>query len=214
VSVDPDRARSLRRRQVHERQAVVFGVLLASLALAGLGAAAVYTDTVDVPFLARDFSTPTPTAGLEVIAPCPPAGALPAAAGTVTVNVYNGSGRPNLAGSTLAALAGRGFVAGATGNAAPLKGAGRISYGAPGVVSAYALWEHLEDVELQLDARADATVDLALGEGFEGLVPADEVLVDAAAPIPAPTGCVPLEQMTPVPVVGPAPAPAEGEAAG
>ena len=33
---DPDRARALRRRHIHERQAVIFGVLLAILAVAGL----------------------------------------------------------------------------------------------------------------------------------------------------------------------------------
>jgi hypothetical protein len=49
VTTDPDRARTLRRRHMHERQAVIFGVLLAGLALAGLGAAAVYTGTLAVP---------------------------------------------------------------------------------------------------------------------------------------------------------------------
>lgn len=215
MTLDPERARAVRRRRVHERQAVVFGVLLASLALAGLGAAAVYTDTIDVPLLARDFSTPSPTAGLDVVAPCPPAGAVPVPVQQVTVNVYNGSGRPGLAGSTLQDLQARGFVPGATGNTAePVKGVGRISFGAAGVTSAYALWDHLDDVTLQLDDRADATVDLAIGETFVDLVALEEVLVDPALPLPTPTGCVPLEQMTPVPVVGPAPPDAEGAAAG
>ena len=50
---DPDRARALRRRHVHERQAVIFGILLAILAVAGVSAAAIYTGNLNVPFFAR-----------------------------------------------------------------------------------------------------------------------------------------------------------------
>jgi hypothetical protein len=210
MSDDLDRARTARRQHVHERQAVVFGVLLASLALAGLGAAAVYTDTLSVPFLARDFSTPEPTAGSTVIAPCPPVGTMPIAATSVTVNVYNGSGRAGLAGRTLADLVARGFVAGATGNSPePVRGAGRISYGTAGVAAAYALRDHVPTAELVLDQRADGTVDFAVGEGFDGLVDLEELVpVDLAVPIPSPTACVALDTLTPVPVVVPTAEPA------
>ena len=52
---DADRARALRRRHMRERQAVVFGVLLAALAVIGLGAAAVYTGSLSLPFVEEEF---------------------------------------------------------------------------------------------------------------------------------------------------------------
>ena len=78
---DPDRARALRRRHVHERQAVIFGILLAILAVAGVSAAAIYTGNLSVPFFARGFSSkPTPSVTFQP-APCPPQGALPGVTG-------------------------------------------------------------------------------------------------------------------------------------
>jgi len=47
---------------MHERQAVIFGVLLAALALAGLGAAAMFTGSLNLPVFAREFAAePTAT---------------------------------------------------------------------------------------------------------------------------------------------------------
>ena len=42
---------------MHERQAVVFGLLIAALAVVGLGALAVYTGAIDAPF-DRPLSSP------------------------------------------------------------------------------------------------------------------------------------------------------------
>ncbi|WP_448631846.1 hypothetical protein [Cellulomonas soli] len=89
---DADRGRVLRRRHMHERQAVVFGVLLAGLAVAGVGAAAVYTDTINLGVFDRGFSSPAPTATTADQAVCPPAGALPVSYDQITVTVLNGSG--------------------------------------------------------------------------------------------------------------------------
>src|SRR5690606_20311169 len=67
----PDPARALRRRRKHERQAVIFGSLIAFLALAGLGATAVYTGAMEVSFLERDFTTPEPEDTGPAFAPPP-----------------------------------------------------------------------------------------------------------------------------------------------
>lgn len=202
MSTDPDRARTLRRRHMHERQAVIFGVLLAGLALAGLGATAVYTGTLGVPFLARGFSTPAPDAGASA-APCPPVGAAPVPYAQVTVNVFNGAKVPGLAGQTAAALTERGFVVGTTANSSEkVTGTARLTFGAAGVAAAYTLAAQLDKPVLVLDARADATVDITVGSGYGGLVSADVIALDPAVPFAATAGCVPITEIT----LAPAPA--------
>jgi hypothetical protein len=182
---------------MHERQAVIFGVLLAGLALAGLGAAAVFTGSLNLPVFARDFAAaPSPSASQDPY-PCPPAGALPVPYGQVTVKVFNATSRVGLAGLTTAALTDRGFVVASTENAtATYDGKARIIFGTQGVAQAYTLAAHIDGAALVLDARPDATVDLALGAEFAELNPADTVVLDPAAPLVAPEGCTPFDQVT------------------
>ena len=94
---EAERARKLRRRHMHERQAVVFGVLLAFLALAFVVAAAVYTGNLNLPWASREFTNQPSPSATHNPAVCPPAGALPVAAANITVNVYNGQGTTGLA---------------------------------------------------------------------------------------------------------------------
>jgi hypothetical protein len=184
---------------MRERQAVIFGLLLAGLALTGLASAAVYTGTFHVAFLARGFSTPAPTAGVAAAA-CPPVGAAPVPYAQITVNVFNGSGRTGLAGLTATDLKGRGFAIGATGNAAqPITGNARITFGTAGVAAAYTLAAHLDHPNLVLDTRSDPSVDLTIGKSYVGLIAADQVTLDPAVPFAPPPGCVPLSKVTPVP---------------
>ncbi|GIG29596.1 LytR C-terminal domain-containing protein [Cellulomonas marina] len=199
----PERARQLRRRHMHERQAAIFGVLVAALAVAGLGSAAVYTGTVTLGWLDRPFSTPTPSASAVAAVYCPPAGALPVPYGQVTVNVYNGTGRTGLAATTAQELTARGFVVATTGNSDTVTNAARITYGAAGSAAAYTLAAQLDGESMVLDARADGTVDLALGREFEALADPATIVLDPAVPLVGPEGCVPLEQA----LVGPTPAP-------
>lgn len=208
---EQDRGRQLRRRHMHERQAVIFGVLLAGLALAGLGAAAVFTGSLDLPVFAREFAAePSPTATQDPY-PCPPAGALPVPTNQISVKVYNATTRVGLAGATAASLAERGFVIVVTENApATYDGKARIIFGTTGVAQAYTLAAHIDGAVLVLDARADATVDVALGGEFAELNPSDTVVLDPAVPLVAPEGCTPFDQ-----VVAPeAPAVTETPAAG
>ena len=185
---------------MHERQAGIFGLLLAGLAVAGIGSAAVFTGAVDLPFLARDFSTATPTPGVGSVVPCPPAGALPVAVGEVAVNVYNGSNASGLASSTGTLLTERGFAVVTVANATLRLGdAARLSFGASGVAAAYTLAAHLDDPVMVLDERQDATVDLIVGERFNDLRPVEEVVLDPAQELVGAVGCRPVEEVVPAP---------------
>lgn len=191
-----EQQRALRRRRRRERQAVVFGSLLAGLAIVGLGAAAVYTDVVDVPFLHRDFTTPAPTPSATTSPPpCPSEGALPVAYDAVGVQVLNATDRRGLAGATSTALTERGFTVTGTGNATTgrVEGVAEIRFGPDGVDAAYTLAAHVPDATLVLERRDGPGVDLVLGEGFSAPVDQAAVALDPAVPLEAPAGCVPLE---------------------
>lgn len=211
--LSPERQKSLRRRRKHERQAVIFGTLIAALAIAALSSAAVYTGVLSVPFLQRDFTTAEPeeTASFPD-PPCPPEGTLPVAYNTIQVTVLNGSGRAGLAGQTASTLTERGFVVLGTGNyPATLPAAAQISFGQTGIAAAYTLAAQLDAPLLLLDTRADATVDLVLGEPFVSLVDPATVVLDPAAPVSPVTGCVPFEVALADAVPAPTtPAPTEG----
>ncbi|NMR18644.1 LytR C-terminal domain-containing protein [Cellulomonas fimi] len=207
-----DRERTLRRRHLHERQAVIFGILIAGLAVAALGGIAVYTDAIPSP-ISRDFTTKAADEGpTGPPPPCPPDGTLPVPYQNVQVNVLNGTDRAGLAGDVAAGLAARGFGVLGTGNApASVAGVARIGFGAAGVGAAYTLAAHLEGVVLTLDGRPDATVDLALGAQFIELTDPAQITLDPAVPLTGVEGCVPLEEAVPAPApVAPAP---EGDGA-
>lgn len=185
---------------MHERQAVIFGVLLAAVAFAGLGSALVYTGHMTVPFLDRGFSSPEPTAFVAADSPCPPAGALPVPYGEITVNVYNGTSRPGLANQTADALSSRGFVIASKATAPErLDGAPVVQFGATSVAAAYTLAAHLDGALLVLDDRADTTIDLTVGSTFNRLVDASAVTLAADVPLAVPAECTPLEQVVPIP---------------
>ncbi|MGY4645076.1 LytR C-terminal domain-containing protein [Cellulomonas sp. URHB0016] len=208
---EQDRGRALRRRHMHERQAVIFGVLLAGLAVAALGAAAVYTGKLDLPVVGRGFSTAPATATVANAAgPCPPEGAAPVPYDQITVNVYNATSRVRLAAATAEALAERGFHVGTAQNGTPYSGVAQISFGPAGVAQAYTLAAHVEGATLLLVAKdpADPSVDLALGKEYGELKPIDTVLLDPAVPFIPPPGCTPLSEATPAAPPTPTAAPA------
>lgn len=214
----PDPARALRRRRKHERQAVVFGSLIAGLAIAGLGATAVYTGAMEASFLDREFTTPEPDPESIVAAPpCLPAETLPVDPATTQIRVLNGTTRAGLAGNTQVDLQTRGFAVIEVGNYQPVgvTGTARIRFGEAGIATAYTLAAHVPNAQLILDLREDATVDLILGTEWERLVPVEEITLDPAAPLPDPLACIPLsEALTtagPGPTTAPPDAGTEGE---
>ncbi|HEY0187639.1 MAG TPA: LytR C-terminal domain-containing protein [Cellulomonas sp.] len=204
----PDLARQRRRRHVHERQAVIFGVLLAGLGISALGAAAVYTGNLDLPFLSRGFSSPEATGLAAAESPCPPEGATPVTYSEVVVNIYNGTNRVGLAGDTADALSARGFTIGTQSNASSqgydsYDGTARIQFGTAGVAAAYTLAAQFDSPLLVLDAREDTTVDVVIGSDYNALVETSDVALVSGEPFTAPDGCVPLDEVTPVAVATP-----------
>jgi len=190
---EADPSRQQRRRSEHERQTVVFGIILAIMAVAGLIGAAVYSDTVDLPFLSRPFATePAPVAAPV---PCPPDGTLPVAAAQITVNVLNGTGLNGLAAQTAGSLQTFGFAVGDTGNApTTVTTVGTITFGPAAIAQAYTLALYLPDAELVLDAaRTDPTIDLTIGKEFEELD--QTVVLDLTTPLVGRDGCVPLADL-------------------
>ena len=207
MTAGPDRARTLRRRHMHERQAVIFGVLLAGLALAALASAAVYTGAVKLPFLGREFSSPAPAAAAGA-PPCPPKGAAPVPYDQIKVNVLNGANRVGLAAQTATALTARGFVIGTKGDSlVAVTATARLTFGVAGVAAAYTLAAQVDKPVLVVDARADATVDFAVGAAYTGLVADSLVALNPAEAFAPLAGCRPIDQITPVPVVSATPDP-------
>jgi hypothetical protein len=194
----------MRRRHMHERQSVIFGVLLAFLALAFVVAAAIYTGNLSMPFFSRAFTAkPSPTVTRDP-QPCPPAGALPVPAGKITVNVYNGTSATGLAKSTGDALTQLGFkVLNETNAIASYTGTARVSFGIQGIAQAYTLAAHVDNPEFQLDTRQDASIDITLGAQFLSLKATDKVLLDPNTPFASPPGCVPYDRLVTAPAATP-----------
>lgn len=191
---------------------MVFGSLVAALAVAGLGAVAIYTDAIRAPFLDRGFVTPSsaPTASTLPPPPCPPDGAVPLAYDQVTVSVYNASDRSGLAGTTADVFASRGFAIGTTSNyPSTIDLPVEVLFGQSGVAAAYTVAAQLVDPRLVLDTREDASVDVVLGADFAGMVPAEEVTLDPSTPLVGAKGCVSLEDAIPAAVPGPTPSPSD-----
>ena len=217
MSTPAERARALRKRHQRERQAVVFGSLIAGLGVLGLGAAAIYTDVLPAPFLDRPFSTPTAAddAYSRPPAPCPPEETLPLAVSSITVNVLNSSTRTGIAGTTASELTTRGFVVAGTDNAAgddiPLPS--EIHFGEAGIAAAYTLVGQLADPVLVLDTREDETVDLLLGSTFPGLVDEGSVALTPGVALIGVAGCVSIEDAVKKAIPGPTPEPTETPAA-
>ncbi|MEP7764698.1 LytR C-terminal domain-containing protein [Sanguibacter sp. 25GB23B1] len=208
-------ARALRRRHKHERQAVIFGVLIASLAVTGLAAVAVYTGTIDPPF-DRGFSSKDVIQDEVLAQPCLPEGTFPVAYNSISVNVLNATDQGGLASTTSASLAERGFTVATTGNTKVVVEGIRISFGSASLGAAYTLAAQFEGADLYYDAREDASVDVILGSSFEGLKAPEAVQLDPTIPMVSREGCVAMDQINPqpLPTVPPTEEPVEEVPAG
>jgi hypothetical protein len=193
---EAQRARALRLRHKHERQAVVFGAIIAGLVVVGLIAAAVYTGKIPSPFH-RAFSTPTATAEAALPTPCLPKGTPPVAYKDVGLRVLNGTVQSGLASTVATALKDRGFNVIGTGNFTPrpLAGTARVVTGVPGLAAAYTLAAQVLDARVVLDGRADASVDLAVGTEFKGLLDPAKVGLSPDKPMTSGAGCVPADSI-------------------
>jgi hypothetical protein len=204
--MDPvERQRILRHRHKRERQALIFGTLIAGLAVTAFVAAAIYSGTIPAPF-ARGFSTAPPPAGSDSPVPCPATGSLPVTYSAVTVTVMNGTKRPGLAATGAAELSGRGFTVAATGNyTGAVEGSARIVFGVSGLAAAYTVAAQFDKPELVLDARQEPTVDVVLGAQYTALLATTAVTLAPDVPLVGVAGCVPVDEITPAPVPTPTP---------
>jgi hypothetical protein len=165
--IDADaKRRKVARRHRHERQIIVFGVIIIAITALAFAAAAVYQGDVDGPFDA-EFNSPAAGIDEDITLVCPVSGSLPLEPGAVVVRVNNGTDVSGLAGTAQGTLEGRGFlVVGATNWPREYDGTALIYYGENGIQHAYTLARQFEDAELVLDTRDDITLDLVLGTSF------------------------------------------------
>ena len=189
---DPNLARQARRHAEHERQTVIFGVIFAVLAVTLLVGAAVYTNTVRVPFLNRPFSSPEPSKPPMV--PCPPEGVLPVDLASVTVNVFNTTTYGGLAQTTASALKDLGFTTGDTGNKDRVATT-LIVFGPEAVPQACTLQPYVPTAQLRYETdRTGQSVDLVLGTDAAEV--AADAVIDANTPLEPAPGCVPVDSLT------------------
>ncbi|PZR52126.1 LytR family transcriptional regulator [Xylanimonas oleitrophica] len=203
-----DPARIARRRREHERQAVVFGVLIVLLVMTGLGALAVYTGAIEAPF-ARDF-TSAQEKQAPVTPPCLPAvegqpdGALPLPYDQVHVRIFNASQFNGVAGANQTVLSRRGFAVEGTANYSVTIPENELRFGTQGIVAAYTLAAHYPPMRMVLDTREDASVDLLVGDHYVRPYDEQDVEVSAETPLTNAPGCEPADEIEPSPVPTPA----------
>jgi hypothetical protein len=93
----------------------------------------------------------------------------------VTVQVLNGAGRDQLAGTVTALLKARGFKTGKPDDAAALSGVGQIQFGPTGKAGATLVSYYLPGATLVSQRRSDAGVTVVLGSGYKALASAATV---------------------------------------
>lgn len=102
----------------------------------------------------------------------------------VTVRVLNATEVPGLATAVSTELAARGFIAAMPGNddtGRDVQGTGELRYGPAGAEAALVVGANFPGLVLVLDARTDATIDVAIGPAYSALTPADAVPAALAA---------------------------------
>ena len=197
-----DQARVERRRREHERQAVVFGVLIAFLAVCGIFALAVYSGAISSPFN-RPFTTVGAAEQKTYPVPCLPAvkgqpdGALPATYSDVQVRLLNASEEIGLASAHETVLADRGFSIISKGNVPVQLQESEIRFGRKGIVQAYPLAAQFPEIRLVLDDRKDRKIDLLIGDEFEAPLDVEDVELTADQPLTNVEDCVPSGDIEP-----------------
>lgn len=148
---------SVARSRRNRRAAITIGVVIALLAATLYVAASYWQAPTKSP-------TATPTCSTGGIAPS-----------QVTVNVYNATKRNGLGSATSKLVAARGFVIGTVSND-PMKKAvaapAEVRFGPAGETSAALVVALVPGAVPVKDTRADASVDLVIGDAFKELAPA------------------------------------------
>lgn len=188
---------------------MVFGVLIAFLAVCGIFALAVYSGAISSPFN-RPFTTVGVSDQKTYPVPCLPAvkgqpdGALPIAYTDVKVRLLNASKESGLAGAHEIVLAERGFTILEKGNVSLLLEESEIRFGSKGTVQAYTLAAQFPTMRLVLDDREDRSIDLLIGADFDPPIDIEDVDVAADQPLQNAEDCVPIGEIEPAQQLMPA----------
>lgn len=181
---------------------MVFGVLIAFLAVCGIFALAVYSGAISSPFN-RPFTTVGAAEQKTYPVPClpkvkgQPDGALPASYSDVQVRLLNASEEIGLASAHETVLADRGFSIIAKGNVPVQLQESEIRFGRKGIVQAYTLAAQFPEIRLVLDDRRDRKIDLLIGEEFEAPLDVEDVELTADQPLRNAEDCVPSGDIEP-----------------
>lgn len=167
---------------------MIFGLLIALLAIMALLAWLMYTKVIPSPFV-RDFTEADTVETSQELA-CPPADAVTVDLAGVSANVFNSTDRSGLASSVSATLQELGVTVGQSGNWPDLiLGDGQIQAGPSGIVNAYTLAQLFPGMPVHLDSREDASADVILGYEYAEMSDPEEFAV--GEPIPVPSECAP-----------------------
>ena len=213
-----DRARLMRRRREHSRQIIIFGALGTGLAIVFTLALLIFGGVIEAPF-DRGFST-AHGAVEDMTAPCLPSvlgqpdGALPIPYDEIDLRVFNASGIAGVGSATDTVLSRRGFLIETVGNWGEVVPINQLRFGAGGIVAAYTVAAHFPPIQMIMDYRPDASVDLVVGENYDQPIEASEVTLAADRPLLNVRGCVPATSIRKEPIPPtwtPAPEPVEEE---
>ena len=167
---------SSQRHRRNRRTAIILVVLVALLAGAFYYAASYFNRPSNPAASGCPTSDFTAGAGPVAITPA-----------QITVNIYNATNRAGLAASTAKDVKARGFVIGQVTND-PLKkkidAPAEVRFGPNGKAAADLVAKLVEGAAPTQDTRADATVDLVIGNGFKALVVAPTPTATAAVTNP------------------------------
>lgn len=189
-------ARSIRRKRVRERQAVVFGVLAVSLGVTGLWALGVHQGAIALPF-DKGFTYEEVLTDPVFPTACLPNDTKPVGAKKISVNILNASEQQGVAGSVRDQLKDRKIKVDSVDNAPGLRATTAIVYGPEALAQAYTLSAHFGMPALILDeAKEGTTVDLQLGADFKALINRDDVQLSSDEAMNSRLDCTDLWELT------------------
>ena len=195
-----------RRKKIRRRQAASFALLVLLVLGAGVGGAGINQGWWEWP-----WRTEAPTDAVRSPTTCATLPQTVAAPAAVRVSVLNATDRSGLAAAVGDELERRGYVVVQVGNdrsGTSVTGAAQLRYGPALSAQAQSLALHIPGAVLVDDGRVSDVVDLALGPGYNRMVPAAEAAAAVAAGTPPPqpgcgSGTAPTTSPTTAPTTAP-----------
>lgn len=153
----------------------LFGITITFL-LAALAVAAMTLTGMMPALFGDEFSKKVAYASFGET-PCPTEGAFSEPAAGTELQILNASSTSGLAGSLAASLEEQGYAISLIDNATkPFRGNIQMDVGPSSVNAAYSLARYFhEPVRIKLSELPAGTISVTLGEGYQGLLPAEEL---------------------------------------